>query len=95
MYPYEWWKLVRYLLIITAFITIALLAGCATVVPFNQCVHIHDTLAEVTKCEDKSIRYEDYRIKRALIQAERRACVMPRLWDDRSRQCKTGDTMIW
>ncbi len=71
-----------------AFLVIALLAGCATAVPFNDC------LSEPV-CEAKAIRREDMRFKRDMIEQERRQCVMPRIWDDRSRQCKTGDTMIW
>ncbi len=77
-------------LVITVCILYAIvfIYGCAAVVPFNEC-------GGDTACEDRSIRYEDYKIKRLQVEAERRACIMPRLWDDRSRQCKTGDTMIW
>lgn len=82
-----WTELLKLAVVVTFGILVIILVGCATITPFNEC--------EGDKvCEDISIRHEDNRIKRESLDFKRMQCTFPRMWDGRSRQCRTGDTWI-
>ena len=87
MYKHEWYTVLRWALIIAGFITIALLAGCATAVPYGMC---NGDL----QCEDKAIRREQRHFERDQLEIRQQSCAYPRWWDGRTLKCKTGDTWL-
>lgn len=63
------------------------MTGCATAVPYNECNN-------EPVCEAKAIRREDMRFLREQELIEKEQCNLPRIWDGRSRQCRTQDTWL-
>ena len=61
-------------------------AGCAMVIPYNEC---SDTM-----CEEKAIKREDMQFKRNQLELERLACTVPYIWNTGSRRCVLSSLLI-
>ena len=64
------------------------LMGCAPLPTWEEC-------AGDSKCEDKIIANQEYKHRKALIKAQREACLVPYWWDDRSERCRQPLMRTW